>query len=989
MTVKFKIFFLVLVPIFFLFGIITLYSYQQSTVYLSYQAKEGLTHKAYHYADRIDALLNQASVVATTTAQFLSLHHDVSKTELYAMLKANVQDNSAIYGASIAFEAKYSPTGKRFTPSVYRDSSALKSWDKAQNDQTKSIQWQWYNTVRQLQRALWTEPYIDDSFKAVHLISFSIPFYNQQQFAGVASVHLNLDQLLSLAGIQGEDSQQILLISPQNRLIFHHHSERITQPVVAADLPISLKSLLSQSKSLQEFHAANGSVKWLANIPIESTNWHFLLQLDKKTTVKQLNQTVTYIAVIVLSGLMLATLTAAWVINRIVNPIAQLSKATAEVSEGHLDVHILTKNKDEIGQLAQHFSMMVKRIQEREQALKNINRELEAHVSQRTLALEQSRANEEKFVAIFEGSNDAISLLEGQKFFDCNHRTVEMFGLENKNELFNLHPIDLSPPVQSDGRPSSLAASEYIARALEKGKAHFEWLHCRRNGDIFPAEILLSAFDYHGKKILQATIRDLTERKQNERRLMRSEYLLKLAQESSKVGFYVINLETGICENSNTITRILGIEETQQLTVAIWSELIHPEDKQMVIEDYHQSTENKQTFNMEYRIIRANDQEIRWVEVYGGFEQTADGQQSHYLLGTLQDISERKEIERKLQGLNQDLALRIQQRTEELVQAEKMASLGQLITGIAHEINTPLGAISSAANNMRYYLTESLTFMPRLFQSFSAQECEEFLILLHRSLDKNLRILSAKDQRQNRLNLEQVLSNYIEDMDGIADTLVDMGIYDEIDDILPLLQRQDSTEVLDLAYKLSEMNKGTQTINTAAERASKIVLALKSYAHRDVSGKKTKANLIDGIETVLTLYQRQLKQDIELHKNYDETLPIIYCYPDELTQVWTNLIHNALQAMDNKGFLSIGAKREAQFIRISIQDSGKGIAPEHMSKIFDAFFTTKAAGVGSGLGLHIIKKIVNKHEGKIEVSSQPGCTVFSVLLPIDIVGEQE
>lgn len=402
-----------------------------------------------------------------------------------------------------------------------------------------------------------------------------------------------------------------------------------------------------------------------------------------------------------------------------------------------------------------------------------------------------------------------------------------------------------------------------------------------------------------------------------------------------------------------------------------------------MIEQYRVASKNREKFNAQYRIIRPSDGELRWIEAYGGFECTDESKPTGYLLGTLQDISERKKIEKELENYNQSLEEKVQQRTEELLQSEKMAALGQLIAGIAHEINTPLGAISSSASNIQKILGQTLTTMPPLFQSFSLLECNEFLTILNTSLKSDTVALSAKEQRQKRRTLVSRLGAETEDADSIADTLVDMGIYEDVDNIIDLLKKTKGREVLELAYKLSELKKGAQTINTAAERASKVVFALKSYARQDNSGEKVSANLTQGLDTVLTLYQSQIKHGVELVKNYADNLSSIYCYPDELNQVWTNLIHNSLQAMDNKGTLTINVEQSDASIKVSIQDTGKGIATENQAKIFDAFFTTKSAGEGSGLGLHIIKKIIDKHSGSINVESQPGCTVFSVLLPID------
>ncbi len=142
-----------------------------------------------------------------------------------------------------------------------------------------------------------------------------------------------------------------------------------------------------------------------------------------------------------------------------------------------------------------------------------------------------------------------------------------------------------------------------------------------------------------------------------------------------------------------------------------------------------------------------------------------------------------------------------------------------------------------------------------------------------------------------------------------------------------------------------------------------------------------KTNLIDGIETVLTLYHNQLKQGVEVIRNFNE-IPQIMCFADELNQVWTNILHNALQAMHHKGKLQIGVKLLDGFIVTGITDSGSGIPPEIKDKIFQPFFTTKPAGEGSGLGLDIVKRIIDKHKGKIEVESVPGKTTFSIYLPV-------
>ena len=337
-------------------------------------------------------------------------------------------------------------------------------------------------------------------------------------------------------------------------------------------------------------------------------------------------------------------------------------------------------------------------------------------------------------------------------------------------------------------------------------------------------------------------------------------------------------------------------------------------------------------------------------------------------------------VEERTQELSQTLE-HLKATQQELIQSEKMAALGQLIAGIAHEINTPLGAIRASINNITDALNDSIHQLPQLLRELSTEQQELFFAFTQQAFQPKSPLTSREERQLKRKLIKELEKQDLEDADDVADTLVDMGLYQDIEPFIPLLTAANSKLILQVAYDLVTQQTNSQNIETAVERASKIIFALKSYARYDHAGQAIKANLIEGLNVVLTLYHNQLKHGIELTTNYQK-IPEILCYPDELNQVWTNLIHNAIQAMNNQGQLDIMVFSQAEQVVVQITDSGVGIPDEIKDRIFEPFFTTKGAGEGSGLGLDIVKKIINKHNGNIMVESQPGKTTFSIALPI-------
>jgi len=317
----------------------------------------------------------------------------------------------------------------------------------------------------------------------------------------------------------------------------------------------------------------------------------------------------------------------------------------------------------------------------------------------------------------------------------------------------------------------------------------------------------------------------------------------------------------------------------------------------------------------------------------------------------------------------------------ELVEAEKMAALGQLISGIAHEINTPLGTIRAAIGNIAKSYDASIKALPQILNTLSQKEKTLFYQILKHSKENN-QFLSSKEERKCRRSLRNQLTDLeISQATSFADMLTDIGVYESIETYLPIFQHENAKEIVEVAYRLARIHRNKDNIQLSIERAAKIVFALKHYARQSHGQSMEETDLALSIDTVLTLYQNQLKQGVEVTKNF-QAIPKVSCYPDELMQVWTNLIHNAIQAMKNMGKLEISLCQKEDKVAIEITDNGPGIPQDILASIFNPFFTTKPVGQGTGLGLSIVNKIIKKHQGDISVESQAGKTTFSVLLPI-------
>ncbi len=321
-----------------------------------------------------------------------------------------------------------------------------------------------------------------------------------------------------------------------------------------------------------------------------------------------------------------------------------------------------------------------------------------------------------------------------------------------------------------------------------------------------------------------------------------------------------------------------------------------------------------------------------------------------------------------------------------LVQREKMGTLGQLIAGIAHEINTPIGAIKASSESLSSAVIPTCTMLLEQGERLTPEDREAFYRLVDMAMVAINEMKGTIELRKSKAQLRTYLESVeIENHREITDLLGRLEIceVEKIESNLDMFKRPNIVEIIRMVNSLTPLITGTQTILFATGKVSKIVFALKSYVHNSQDMTYSTFDLPTNIETVLVLCYNQIKKGITVVKEFEE-VPELFGNPDELGQVWTNIIQNSIYALNEVGTLTIGIKNlPYDRVLVTIADTGVGIKPDNLSKIFEPLFTTKPLGEGSGLGLDICKKIIVGHGGKINVESIVGeGTTFYIELPL-------
>jgi signal transduction histidine kinase len=322
-------------------------------------------------------------------------------------------------------------------------------------------------------------------------------------------------------------------------------------------------------------------------------------------------------------------------------------------------------------------------------------------------------------------------------------------------------------------------------------------------------------------------------------------------------------------------------------------------------------------------------------------------------------------------------------------QNEKMMALGKLSAGLAHELNNPAAAIVRGSAS----LLEHFQLEPEAFKKVMSMRIEEKDVdLVSKKLfevlgrqDKNQLPLMERTEREDRVR-DWLEDQEVEEADEIAENLVDFGFTGkDLEDFKEHIPARFLSAIFGWINSNLVTKRMVTDIQESSQRISDLVKSVKNFTHMDQGKGKEATDIHSGIRNTLTmLHYRFKKGNIELIEEFDETLPKIPALVGELNQVWTNVIDNALDAMEpaRKGQLTIRTETDHEYVKISIIDNGPGIPADIQSRIFDPFYTTKEIGKGTGLGLDVVTRIVRQHSGSVKVQSVPGRTAFVLCFPI-------
>ncbi len=830
----------------------------------------------------------------------------------------------------------------------------------------------------------------------VFMTSMVVPVSLDNKFYGIAGVDFSLEFLQKLADTVNvyDHSGSLFILSGKGVIAGATGRHDLT------GLTIDTVPGLSELSAAVLFHkneVFNIGDMFYASTPITIADtadpWIVILQVPEKNVMNEANR---HIGVMITTALFLLA-SCIFIIIVLLRKLflvkmVRISEMAGEFASGNLDVRCSVEGDDELSGIASSFNEMALRI--------SISMEKQKQEHQKLTA------SENLFHAVFDlmpyscviNDMQGYYIMVNQSFLNSNEFKEDDLAGKTVQDLFEWR--------------DSLTAE----RVSESGMLQNQQLHIRNKKNNRESDVLFSSSIIHigGEKRILSSVVDITElkRAEAERNMWIRRYDL-IVEASGQVAYEYI-ISSGEIKWGNSFESVIGYKMDEMSGgIEQWKSLLHPDDFLETVAKLDEAERNCSFWDTIYRMRHIQGHYV-WIRDRGFFLPDSSGK-AYCQLGMMEDITERKKTEDKIIELNATLEQKVIERTmqleaaneeldasnqclmdsnrsltetlqelndtqEKLLLSAKMAALGQLIAGLAHEINTPLGAILSAneavKDSLEQYLKETFLF----YRDADDDSIQLFENLITIALKRDPLSDSARESRKRKREYLSLLNDReIYYMDQAVDSLVEIGFNGDGEELIQIIQKKNSSVIIDYACSFSTLLYSSSVIKTAAEKISRFVFALKTYTYHDNGNEKVQADVVEEIEVVLELFYNKYKYGVEIIRKYSD-VSRISAYPEKLSQVWINLINNAFYAMHYHGVLEIEIYENGDNIFVSFKDNGPGIPPEIQEKIFTPFFTTKKIGEGTGLGLDICKKILYEIGGSINFTSRPGETIFTVIL---------
>jgi signal transduction histidine kinase len=316
---------------------------------------------------------------------------------------------------------------------------------------------------------------------------------------------------------------------------------------------------------------------------------------------------------------------------------------------------------------------------------------------------------------------------------------------------------------------------------------------------------------------------------------------------------------------------------------------------------------------------------------------------------------------------------------DRLVLSEKMAAVGRLVAGIAHDVNSPLGALLSSVASIDEGLRAFLEGFPAFYDRLEEGDFGRYLDLVAAGAER-ARSLEPIGDRDRKGRLAEAFSPACADPMALAEAAEELGAFDAAEAELGEIGCERTARILAAAARTVAIVRSAVVAGEATRRTARIIAALRRFSLGGEAEARESIGLREEFSNVLALFQDKFKRGIEVGLDIGEGVRVSGDR-EGLGQVWIGLVANALQAMEYRGRLGVSARAEGDFVLVSVSDTGRGIRPEDRDRVFEPFFTTKKVGEGMGLSLSIARKVVEANGGGIDFESEPGRTVFRVRLP--------